>query len=52
MVTDHNFRNRGGHVEVTDSYGHFVLSADTMGEATKELREVEMGEHNLEREAS
>lgn len=29
-----------GHVEVYDGSGNFVLSADTMGEAQEDLREL------------
>ena len=29
-----------GHVEVYDPAGHFCFSADTMGEALAELREI------------
>lgn len=29
----YNLVNRGGHIEVLDDCGRFVLSADTIGEA-------------------
>lgn len=37
----YNLVNRGGHIEVLDDYGRFVLSADTIGEANRELNELE-----------
>lgn len=33
----YSFIHRGGHIEVVDSMGRFVLSADTIAEAYKEL---------------
>lgn len=38
---DYNMVNRGGHIEVLDECGRFVLSADTIGEAKKDLDELE-----------
>lgn len=32
-----SFIHRGGHIEVVDAMGRFVLSADTIAEAHKEL---------------
>lgn len=37
----YNMVNRGGHIEVWDECGRFVLSADTIGEATRDLDELE-----------
>ena len=37
----YNLVNRGGHIEVLDDCGRFVLSADTIGEANRELNELE-----------
>lgn len=37
----YNIINRGGHIEVWDEYGRFVLSADTIGEAKRDLDELE-----------
>ena len=37
----YNLVNRGGHIEVLDDCGRFVLSADTIGEANLELNELE-----------
>lgn len=36
-----NMVNRGGHIEVWDECGRFVLSADTIGEAKRDLDELE-----------
>lgn len=36
-----NMVNRGGHIEVRDECGKFVLSADTVGEAKRDLDELE-----------
>lgn len=33
----YSFIHRGGHIEVVDAMGRFVLSADTIAEAHKEL---------------
>lgn len=33
----YSFIHRGGHIEVVDAMGRFVLSADTIAEAYKEL---------------
>lgn len=33
----YSFIHRGGHIEVVDAVGRFVLSADTIAEAYKEL---------------
>lgn len=33
----YSFIHRGGHIEVVDAMGQFVLSADTIAEAHKEL---------------
>ena len=33
--------NRGGHIEGWDECGKFVLSADTVGEAKRDLDELE-----------
>lgn len=38
---EYNIRNCGGHVEVSDSMGHFLFSADTEHEAHKEIFELE-----------
>lgn len=38
----YNLVNRGGHIEVLDDCGRFVVfSADTIGEANRELNELE-----------
>ena len=37
----YNMVNRGGHIEVWDECGRFVLSADTIGEAKRDLDELE-----------
>lgn len=37
----YNMVNRGGHIEVWDECGRFVLSADTVGEAKRDLDEME-----------
>lgn len=37
----YNLVNRSGHIEVLDDRGRFVLSADTIGEAHRELNELE-----------
>ena len=37
----YNLVNRGGHIEVLDDCGRFVLSADTIGEANRELNVLE-----------
>lgn len=37
----YNLVNRGGHIEVLDDCGRFVFSADTIGEANRELNELE-----------
>lgn len=42
---EYYIRNHGGHVEVTDSYGHFVFSADTVAEANQELADMECEEN-------
>lgn len=44
---EYNIRNCGGHVEVSDSMGHFLFSADTEHEAHKEIFELEIST-NLE----
>lgn len=41
---EYNFLNRSGHIEVTDCYGHFVFSADTVSEARREIAEMETEE--------
>lgn len=35
-----NYQMIDGHIEVTDEHGRFLFSADTMGEAHKELQEI------------
>ena len=40
MTERFEFRYVGGHVEVYDGGGQFCFSADTMGEAQSELREM------------
>lgn len=37
----YNMVNRGGHIEVWDECGRFVLSADTIWEAKRDLDELE-----------
>ena len=37
----YNMVNRGGHIEGWDECGRFVLSADTIGEAKRDLDELE-----------
>lgn len=37
----YNMVNRGRHIEVWDECGRFVLSADTIGEAKRDLDELE-----------
>ena len=37
----YNMVNRGGHFEVWAECGRFVLSADTIGEAKRDLDELE-----------
>ena len=37
----YNLVNRGGNIEVLDDCGRFVLSADNIGEANRELNELE-----------
>ena len=37
----YNMVNCGGHIEVQDERGVFVLSADTIGEAIRELENLE-----------
>ena len=41
-----------GHVEVRDSFGRFVLSADTTGEAYRELEELEKEKTRLNNQPS
>lgn len=36
----YEFRNVNGHIEVFDSFGDFLFSADTMGEAYSELNDM------------
>ena len=36
-----DFINRNGHVEVYDSLGRFMFSADNMAEAERELENIE-----------
>lgn len=38
---DYKLLNINGHVEVRDSFGRFVCSADTVGEAYRELEELQ-----------
>lgn len=33
--------NRGGHIEILDSTGRFICSADTVSEALREVEEME-----------
>lgn len=37
---EYDFRYRGGHVEVYDHNGKFLVSADTISEANRELEEM------------
>lgn len=40
MTEKYEMRYVLGHVEVYDGSGHFLFSADTMGEAQSDLREL------------
>ena len=37
----YNMVNRGGHIEVGDEFGRVILTADTIGEAKRDLDELE-----------